>query len=217
MHANSHSRIGLGIIVSLIAVCTAGADIINIVENSSFETPEISNGRHWNIFASIPGWQLSRGPAIEIQRGVNGWAAADGAQLLELDADIDGPGGGMHGEDASTAIFQDLNTLAGQDYQLTFAFSPRPGVADNALEILWDGQLVDTLSADGRGLSNTDWSYHTYILPATDVTTRLEFGDLSESNSLGTFIDDISVTAHIPEPASLVLLAMGSLPLLHKR
>ncbi len=205
MKTTSISKFGLAAIVALSVVGSADADI---VFNGSFEQTVVNNGGTWDIFPSIPGWQLSRGPGIELQRGVSGWLAAEGAQYIELDSDIDGPGGPLHGEDASSAVYQDLATVAGQIYELTFAFSPRPGVADNALEIKWGGAPVDVLTADGSGRGNTAWQYHTYQLTAPSDSTRLEFGDLSVSDSLGTFVDDVSVTV-VPEPAGLALLTGG--------
>jgi hypothetical protein len=213
MKANTLPTIALGIFVGIMTTGIAAAD--DIVLNGSFELPAVDNPENWDIFDSIPGWGLLRGPKIELQRGVNGWLPADGDQYIELDSDLDGPGGGMHGEPASSAVFQDLVTSVGQEYELTFAFSPRPGVADNALEIKWDGTVVDTLSADGTGLSNTDWQYYSYELTAAAELSRLEFGDLSVSDSLGTFVDDVSVVA-VPEPASLCVLLTAAALLLRR-
>ena len=147
---------------------------------------------------------------------VNGWLPAEGQQYIELDSDIDGPGGPLHGEAASSAVYQDLPTVVGLVYELTFAFSPRPGVADNALDISWGGAPVDVLTANGSGRSNTVWQYHTYQLTATSDSTRLEFGDASASDSLGTFLDDVSVVV-VPEPAGLILLTGGLVLALRRR
>lgn len=203
-----YRKLTLSLIATLVAAGTTLAD--NIIINGDFELPAVTDSHNWDIFTSIPGWQLCRGPSMELQRGVRGWDPAGGAQHLELDSDIDGPGGSLQGEDASSAIYQDLATEAGRFYELTFAFSPRPGVADNTLEILWDGSIIDTLTASGAGLSNTDWEYYTYDLSASSDLTRLEFGDRSVSDSLGTFIDDVSVRV-VPEPASLLLLFSGAI------
>lgn len=188
----------------------------SIVTNGSFEVTPVSVSTTWDIFDSIAGWKLVRGPKIEVQRNVRGWQSADGDQYLELDGDIDGPGGTLGYEDASSAIYQDLVTEPGQTYLLTFAFSPRPGVADNALEIRWDGTLLGTLRADGSGLSTTNWAYFTYEVSTASAATRLEFGDVSASDSLGTFLDDVTVSA-VPEPTSLMLLIGGVMFALRRR
>ncbi len=203
---------------ALLAIAGFGADSAsagNIVLNGGFEDPVVTNGAKWDIFTpGIPGWSISRGPSIEVHRGVNGWLASEGMQYLELDTDIDGPGGPLHGEDASTAIYQDLTTLPGVWYDLEFAFSPRPGVVDNVLEVWWGGSLIDTISASGAGKSNTQWTYYSYQVQATGSTTRLEFGDSSVSDSFGTFLDDVRV---VPEPTSIALLAVAGTVALRRR
>ena len=216
---NKHARkLGLVILVAAASVCAANAD--NLVINGSFENPVVSASQGWNIFTAIEGWQLSSGQQIEIQRGVNGWLPAAGNQWIELDSDFDGPGGALNGEAASSSIFQDFDTVPGNDYELTFAFSARPGVADNQLQISWDGQPIDLLQANGVSLKNTDWQYHTYLLSAGSTSTRLEFADMSKPDSLGTFLDDVSlvnVSRCIPEPATLCALIFGGFAVLWKR
>jgi len=191
---------------------TASAD--DLVINGSFENPAITGS--WDIFPAITGWQLARGPSIEIQRSVNNWKSATGSQYVELDSDIDGPKGSVTGDNASSAIYQDLPTTPGASYTLQFAFSPRPGVADNRLEVTWDGQILDTLTASGTGRSTPNWQTSTYIVQATGSVTRLQFGDRSVSDSLGTLLDDVHVST-TPEPARLVMVLGGLLLSLRKR
>jgi len=205
------------ILMSLIAsissiafdVMPAQASSTNIVANGSFEQPVVLHPAKWNIYDSneIDGWYMVWIPGpnmydghprpsdayIELQRQVRGWEAADGYQWAELDSDWDGPDGTINYEPGSVRICQDLTTIRHGVYKLRFAFSPRPGVEDNRLEVKWDGEIVDILDADGQGLSQTDWTYYEYIVAATSETTRLEFADLSSPDALGTFLDDVSV------------------------
>ena len=212
-------KLGLSILVGVVSACAVNAD--NLVINGGFEHPAVTAAPHWNIFNAIPGWNLSRGSQIEVQAGVNGWQAAEVNQYVELDSDFDGPGGVLDGEPASSAIFQDLETIPNAAYELSFAFAPRPGVADNRLEVSWGGAVLDVLEADGSGFTNTLWQYHTYVVNATAGSTRLEFGDASLSDSFGTLLDDVRVDLRdercIPEPAALGLLAIGGFALLRAR
>ena len=167
----------------------------NIVVNNSFELPALSNPS-WSPFSTIPGWSLASGPAIEVQNHVAG-NPFDGNQFVELDST------------AESAIFQELPTIAGVQYYLSFAFSPRPGVAVNSMGVLWGGSPVTTVNATGTGLLDTSWTVYTFTVLATQTTTRLQFSGLGPSDTLGEYVDAVSVET-TPEPSS-VLLCFGGL------
>jgi hypothetical protein len=154
----------------------------NLVRNGSFEHPRIRAGST-AAFASIPGWRLAFGPAIEIQNHVAG-AAAVGDQLVELDSD------------ASSGIYQRIPTRPNRLYRIQFFFSPRPGTsaAENVLVVKWHRRVVATLRADGTGLADTDWRMYAIKVRATGRTTRLELDDAGISDSVGTLIDGVTVT-----------------------
>ncbi len=188
-------------------LCCAAANA-ELLVNGDFEDPTFNGS--WQIFDSIPGWQLDSGPSIEVQHGVNGWTAYSGEQWIELDSDENGPGGGSFGgEQGSSAISQDIDTEPGGQYLLTFAFSPRPGINDNRLLVEFGDEVVAELFASGIGLGNTNWQVFEFVVTSSSDITSLRFSDLSQSNTLGTFIDGISLTA-LPGPAVLGVL----LPLL---
>ena len=148
----------------------------NLVINGSFENPGVTKV-----------WKLSQGPNIEVQSG-NAGQPHDGKKLVELDGD------------AVSKIYQDIPTEVGKTYKLTFAFSPRPGVADNKLNVYWGDTLVAKLSKNGKGFQGTKWKVYTYDdLKATSTRTRLSFDNLNEkSDTLGSYIDAISVVATYP-------------------
>ena len=85
-----------------------------------------------------------------------------------------------------------------QTYEVSFSFSPRPDtvIGDNILEFRWDGTLKDTITRAGGGTN--DWSAHSYNLAAASETMELRFTDVGTHNSLGTFLDKVSVRC-IPE------------------
>ena len=175
-----------------------------LIINGGFE--EIALDNSWDIFSEIPGWTLVSGPSIEIQRGVGGWSAYDGEQWVELDSDENGPGNGHFlGEGGSSSIEQNIETTPGGEYLLTFAFSARPGVDDNQLLVEFDDGVVFEASASGAGLDNTAWELYELIVTASSDITTLRFSDMSVSNTLGTLIDGVSLTA-LPGPAVLGVL-----------
>ena len=138
--------------------------------------------------------------SVEFHRGVNGWQPQEGYQHAELDGDWGGPSSGQSGEDGSTKIYQHLPTVAGNDYTISFWTSPRPGIADNKVQFSWDGVIKDTIVENGSANGQTVWSQHTYTFEAMDSMTTIEFADLSVGDSLGSFIDNVSVKEECPPP-----------------
>lgn len=192
---------------------------VELVTNGGFESPVVGTSQKWDIYDSGTaglGWnvewyggstsyggQTRPDPAhLELHRGVNGWLPYSGSQHSELDTDWDGPGGGLNNEPASASIYQDISTIPGEWYTVKFYFSPRPDTdeANNQLQLKWGGTVIDTISAPGDG--NTQWAEHTYNFQATNSTTQLEFTDVGTPDSLGTFLDDVSLRCGIfqPEP-----------------
>lgn len=204
----------IALILSLIGlthpttIAAAGPDI---VVNGGFEQPAIRNGNFQQL-TTIPGWALSAGTAIEVQNHAAG-APFEGNQFVELDSN------------ASSGIYQNLATVAGATYFLQFAFSPRPGTAatDNRLEVLWGGTSLGIIEG-GAGGAQTAWKTYNFALVATGATTRLDFRDRGISNSLGTYLDAVSVRAndapvadahgpyHVNEGATLVLQGTATDP-----
>jgi len=192
---------------SCIRECIPGTT--NLLQTIGFETPEVTNGANWDIFPSpVGGWVVewyggatSWGsydrPAIanlEYHEGVLG-DAYEGDQYVELDTDWYGPGHPQSGEPASVKIYQDVATTPGKDYQIKFAFAPRPNTpaSDNSLEIKWNGVVIGTIGPMAGPSGSINWTVHSYNVTASGNTSRLEFTDLGTPNSLGTFIDHIQL------------------------
>ena len=128
------------------------------------------------------------------------------------------------GTDTNTIMVQMLTGLtSGNDYDLSLWYRPRTnnGNDDNGINILWSDTLPFAEPADiTASLSSTrnqqnDWMNFTYSLTASSDTMYLGFGAFGADNSLGGFIDDISLLGtnnpgiSVPEPAPLALLGFG--------
>jgi hypothetical protein len=168
-----------------VAPTSAAADpptLPNVVVNGSFERPRVPLGST-HPFPAIRGWRLAFGPDIEIQNQVVG-DPARGRQFVELDSD------------ASSGIWQKVPTRPGRLYRLQLFFSPRPGTsaAENVLVVHWRGLVVGQISADGRGLKNTDWKMYAFKVRAIRTSTRIELADGGVSDSVGTYVDGVSLT-----------------------
>jgi len=182
---------------------------INLVTNGSFEAPVVEVGAKWDIFPSVAGswtiewredipgtwggWTRPDPANIELHRGVLG-PAYSGEQYAELDSDWNDHTGNLNGEPASTKVYQDISTVPGKQYQLKFAFSPRPNTpaSDNMLEVNWGGGNVVTLGPVAGG-SGMNWTAYSYTVTASSDTTRIEFIDRGTADSLGTFVDDVKI------------------------
>ncbi len=203
-----------------------------IVTNGSFEANTITSGAGYQDFPSLVGWTIDPtrsapgANVIEVQNGVAG-SADTNSQLVELDGN------------GNTYIYQDVATIPGQQYFLSFAFSPRPQYSncvgtpspancspsgggaitedgsENHLKVL-AGDPAGLLSvlydntANGVGLFNTSWSHNTVFFTATSGTTRLEFGDAGISDGYGTFLDSVNADVNsVPEPSTMLMIGAG--------
>jgi len=187
-----------------------------LVINGSFESPLIADSQSWNIFTTsqLNSWNVewvSLTPStfnnytrptdayLELQNSLTGFDPQNGNQYAELDSDWDGPTGTLNGEPASVKIHQDIPTIAGATYHISFWFSPRPNtnLEENRLELQWNGDVKATLEAAGE--NNTTWVKHDYTFTATGTTTRLQFADMGYADSEGTFLDNVSVKCVPPQ------------------
>ena len=201
--ARSGIRLAMALLVLSVPL-TANASLIT---NGSFEAPDVPTGG-FGLFAAIPGWTNWFGTVpLEIQDHVAG-SPFDGDQFLEMDS----TGG--------SSLFQGFATVAGGIYDFSFAYSPRPGVsaADNAVRVYWcpNGfcSLLDVLSEDGVGLSDTAWATHSFSVTASGSISYIGFIDegffnAAVSNSLGGYLDAVDVSPAVPEPGTVGVLGLG--------
>jgi hypothetical protein len=162
-------------------LATAG----NIVVNPSFEL-------------GLSGWTLSAGNPAP-------WFITSRPHSGSLD--IESPcAGGLCLDPVSGAFFyQDLPTLIGQTYNLSF-FAFFEGAPDE-IKVTWGG--VTALDILNPAVPDDVYAqYSTTNLLATSSTTRLEFfGRQDPNQALG--VDDIAVTT--PEPSTLLLFGVALL------
>ena len=147
----------IALTLGLISLCPARSANADFLINGNFEAPVITNPSY-SIFTTIPGWTSTTGAGIEIQNHVAG-APIEGDQFVELDSDN------------NSNMFQDVATVVGQSYHLSFYYSPRPGIsaASNGIKVFWNGSEVTELT--GVGQSTTDWTLHNFDLTATQGVT----------------------------------------------
>lgn len=173
----------------------AGVDIADVDTTSP----------NWFVFDEIMGWKKTKDSAgIEIQTdGVVAPAASD-PFYVELDS---------HGTNSNSGMFQDLELGVGV-YDLSFLYRARVddkkgtnGIAVNLTGR--GGAVVDSALPDVvKSKDTTQWVLQEYRFEVeTAGTVRLKFSARGTEDTLGGFIDDVSISA-VPLPAGVLL--MGS-------
>jgi len=102
-------------------------------------------------------------------------------------------------------ISQNLPTIAGQDYDLTFWLRNRSGGTPNEYQVYWGAtQLTDITNSPA--FDYTEISFLNLTAPSS--STELRFGFRHDPSWFD--LDDVSVTgAAVPEPATMLLLGSG--------
>lgn len=197
--------------LTVMALTFSAVSNANLLVNGDFEDDVGLTGSRWGVYSSINGWQTYSGPGIEIQRNTI-VAAQSGNQYVELDSHT--------GTDTNSVMYQTIDSLSvGASYELSFWYHARTnnGAAnDNGIEVLWGDSLPGATVLDLEGYSrnsNLGWMNFSLDLVATAETMFLSFGATGLDNTLGGFIDNVSLTA-VPEPGTLALFAIGAAGLL---
>ena len=186
----------------------------NIFVNGGFEDPVVVSGDKWEVFAAaVTGWTIAwrndvplsynsvirpEPGNLELHRGVLG-VAHGGEQYAELDSDWDGHANTVSGEPASTVISQTFPTVVGATYAVDYWFAPRPNTDANNNKVVarWNGVVIDTvgpLAGGGSNLTSGDWIHRVpVVIVATSTSATISFTDDGTADSLGSFIDDVTV------------------------
>jgi hypothetical protein len=163
----------------------------NLLVNGSFESASLSalDGGRWGAFSSIPGWTAISGSKIELWSGLENVKASDGANYGELDY-----------LGAQDGFYQDVKTVAGQKYDLSFDARSRPGFdsSTTTMEVLWNGSVVATVPP------GDSWQNYDFTVIGTGGQDRLTFRELAgqSADGLGALYDNVSLTPDKSAPAT---------------
>lgn len=175
-----------------LALC-AGAANANLLVNGGFEDNNVATGS-WQYYSAsnVNGWD---GSNVEIWDTMGGVTAAEGTQHAELNA---------HPNAGSFSIYQNFATVVGQVYDVSFFYRARSTTSESFYFSVADlNALIDDHVT-------TQWNQYMNTFTATGTSTTIRFTTITPSNSTyGNFLDGVSVTQHVPEPAGYALLALG--------
>ncbi len=163
----------------------------NLVVNGSFETPVVPTGSGAipSMTTGLTGWTIASGNIDLLGLKSPGnpyWQNAAGNQSIDLNGTTPG------------AIYQDIQTVAGQVYNLRFAHACNPdGLTNHALSVFWAGANVTNapFPYPNTTVTSMGWQYVTLPVIGSGGLDRLEFEDLNiEPDSAGPTLDDVSLT-----------------------
>jgi hypothetical protein len=188
--------LGVAILISSMGVANA-----NVVQNGSFEENRMASG-NWG-FVNVTDWTNSDSVGTELRHNVAG-VASSGFNFVELDGN------------QNSSISQTLNTIEGQKYTFSFDYANRYGVsvASNGL----DWSLGNDAGSAPVINSGNGWHTFSQDFTATSSQTLLKFTAIGTNDSLGSSLDNISVSP-VPEPEewAMMMLGLGLMGFVSKR
>jgi Protein of unknown function (DUF642)/PEP-CTERM motif len=189
------------LLTALLAAPVASFAATNLLIDGSFESASVASGSYV-IFTStsnpgVPGWTAMN--EIEVRNDDVG-TAENGSKFVELDAN------------SNSSMSQSFATVAGATYDLSFYYSNRADTAASTNGLSFSvGNLSNVVTAlPGTNYSsNNEWQLYTGTFKATTNLTTLTFHALGTSDSYGTSLDNVAVTAAVPEPGTYAMMFAG--------
>ena len=208
------------IAAAVFAFSFAGSASANLIDNGGFELGNNLGDSGWRVYgtlndndAATNDWTAVSGAGIEIQAGgTGGLDPHSGTYKVELDSH--NGNGGAGGVSTNTFMAQLVEGLTIDSlYELTFWYSARSGAGAGSSRIeayagtypdmKTDPGLIGAISSDSVG-----WQEVSFEFVASAETMLVGFAAAGTANTLGGYIDDVSLVA-VPEPGSLALIALG--------
>ncbi|MBZ4371187.1 DUF642 domain-containing protein [Corallococcus interemptor] len=150
---------------------------INVATNGSFENNVIGNFNYVVLNAgstALPGWTITAG--IKVMKNTYK-TPQNGAQTI----DLNGLGAG--------SLYQDVPTVVGAGYTVTFYVSNSPACAT----VSRSATINYGPSSASFSNASASWGLRTYVFNATSTTSRIQLTSTSGGVGCGLAIDNLQV------------------------
>jgi hypothetical protein len=190
-------------LAALAAISATASAAGNLFVDGSFESIVQASGT-WNTYTSVPGWTVTKAngqptsTGLEIRDNIAGTAQA-GHNFIELD--------GYEND----MIKQSFATTVGKEYEISFWFADRAGVAPGSEGFFATVKSGGSNASTGFGAigdNGAAWHLVTMDFVAQNATSVFSISATGQSDGYGTSFDNFQAAA-VPEPASLGLFAAG--------
>ena len=184
----------------------------DVADDNTAATPDLALGStSRTVFSeTFEAWSgLPDGSPAEHVSAQNGWSS-DGAVELRSEGaggNGSGPGSVQHVElntdpadyfDDAPNLARSVDTSDGATYTISFDYAPRPGfdASVNRMEVVWDGRVVATVSADGSDHDALNWQTHSLTVTGDGDPAEIEFREAGDdvAGGRGMMIDNIEMT-----------------------
>ena len=155
--------------------------------------------------SGLNGWHVDSGSVDLIN---SYWTPASGSYSLDL-----------NGNEAGT-ISQSFATIAGHSYTVSFDMAGNTdGGGNKIITAGVNGDHTFTFDISGKSRSDMGWASKSFNFVADSAVSTLHFSGNAANSYYGAALDNIAVTAAVPEPETygMLLAGLGLLGLIARR
>lgn len=151
--------------------------------STDFSQPSLGGASHIFVDPSVWGWKTDNPDGkVEYGRGSTyGDTSGSNVGIVELEGYANNP----------SNLYREIATQPGAQYKFSFDLSGRVGVSSQsaAVEIIWEGQVIDTLYPAGNTFG---FVHREYDLTATQAGSRIEMRAVTQDGS-GPIVDNLEM------------------------